>query len=187
MAVDLTSWKLPRVARDGLRLEPLKRAHEADLTDAASDPRIWAGHPVKVRYKPDVFKGYFEFLLSGGGTVVVSENDTGRVVGCSRYYPVPDIPDAIGIGFTFLVRDHWGGPSNFTLKSMMLDHAFQTFDTVWFHVDPSNFRSQAATAKIGVSYQYDDQLALGPRISSWKCYTITRAQWAEKKEKVLSI
>lgn len=180
MAIDLKTWGLPRVTRGGLRVEPMTADHEVALTKAASDPRIWEGHPVKDRYKPEVFKPYFDFLLDAGSAVVVSAVDVDEVVGCSRYYPVPDAPDDVGIGFTFLRCDQWGGAANFTFKSIMLDHAFNSFDTVWFHIDPTNFRSQAATAKIGVEYRYDAEFALGPSVAQWKCYSINRAQWAAR-------
>jgi hypothetical protein len=41
----------------------------------------------------------------------------GTVIGGSSYYTPPDQLDGIAIGFTFLVRAHWGGASNRELKA----------------------------------------------------------------------
>jgi RimJ/RimL family protein N-acetyltransferase len=67
----------------------------------------------------------------------------------------------VAIGFTFLVRSHWGGAANAELKGLMLDHAFRWARTVWFHVAASNVRSQKAMEKIGakLSHQGTRQLS----------------------------
>ena len=124
----------PSLSDGVLALSPLVAADRDALGNAASDPGIWAGHPSKDRWKPEVFSGYFDFLLSKGGTLVAREVAGGDVIGCSRYYVSADAPDDIGIGFTFLVRTHWGGAMNLRMKTLMLNHAFQTFEHVWFHI-----------------------------------------------------
>ena len=55
----------------------------------------------------------------------------------------------IEIGWTFLVRKHWGGNTNRVIKRLMLNHAFSFADTVVFWVGESNWRSQRAMEKIG--------------------------------------
>ena len=55
----------------------------------------------------------------------------------------------IEIGWTFLVRKHWGGTTNREVKRLMLDHAFTFVDTVVFWVGEANWRSQRAMEKIG--------------------------------------
>src|SRR5580704_16374917 len=49
----------------------------------------------------------------------------------------------------FVVRSHWGGPTNREVKRLMLDHAFTFVDTVIFWVGEQNWRSQGAMTKIG--------------------------------------
>jgi hypothetical protein len=90
-----------------LRLDPLRDLDRSELTAAAADERTWAGHPAPDRHKPEVFGPYFDFLLRAGGALTVRK--AGKVIGCSRYYPVPDQSAGIGIGFTFLNSLHWGG------------------------------------------------------------------------------
>ena len=165
----------PSLAFGSISIEPLNERHRASLAAAASDPLIWAGHPDTDRGEPSVFDGYFDFLKMAGGAVAIRSQ--GKIIGCSRYYTAPDRPEDIAIGFTFLTRDHWGGETNFAVKSLMLDHVFACFDTVWFHIDPVNTRSQVATQRLGAVFAYDAELALGPKPFLWKCYRLTSIAW----------
>ncbi len=142
----------PTLEDDRFVLRPLSKADFEDLRHAASDPKIWEQHPINDRHKPEVFKPYFEFLLKNGGTLVTREKDNEKTIGCSRFYVMDELPNAISIGYTFLTRDHWGGDTNLAVKALMLNHAFETFPDVWLHVGPDNIRSQKATKKIGAKY-----------------------------------
>lgn len=169
--------KAPVLQSDTLLIEPMS-SHDLDaLYAAASDPLIWAGHPAKTRYQRAEFQPYFDFLLHAGGTVVFREKPTDRVFGCSRYYIPPEVPDSIGIGYTFITRDHWGGAANRAIKSLMLDHAFETFDEVWFHIAPDNIRSQKATAKLGAKFVDVQSLDLGTGVTSWSRWVLKRSIW----------
>lgn len=53
----------PELTGDTLALRPLRAGHLDDLSAAAAAPEIWAGHPAKDRYKPDVFARCFDLLL----------------------------------------------------------------------------------------------------------------------------
>ena len=74
--------------------------------------------------------------------MVARERTTGEVVGFSRFSQMFVGPDDMEIGWTFLTRDHWGGPSNAELKRLMLDHAFAHVDTVLFQIGADNIRSR---------------------------------------------
>ena len=74
---------------------------------------------------------------------------TGRLIGSSRYYGHESARSEIEIGWTFIVRSHWGGATNREVKRLMLDHAFSFVDTVIFWVGEQNWRSQGAMTKIG--------------------------------------
>jgi RimJ/RimL family protein N-acetyltransferase len=82
----------------------------------------------------------------------VIDSQTNKIIGCSRYYVSPNQPDSISIGFTFLHHRYWGGATNSELKRLMLNHAFECFAEVWFHIAPSNIRSRKATAKLGAEH-----------------------------------
>ena len=120
-----------------------------DMFAAASDPLIWEQHPASDRYEAAVFRRYFDDALACGGGLTFVDNDTNRIIGSSRYYGFDEDKSEVEIGWTFLVRDCWGGDYNREIKSLMLDHAFSFVDTVIFWVGESNTRSRRAMEKIG--------------------------------------
>ena len=63
----------------------------------------------------------------------------------------------------------------------MLDHAFQSFHQVWFHIAPSNIRSQKATRKLGAEYVGDAMLNLSGSPSLWTCLRLEREAWQSNR------
>ncbi|MFJ4348726.1 GNAT family N-acetyltransferase [Pseudomonas sp. NPDC089401] len=169
----------PVLSGNTLRLEPLAQSHFEAMLEAAGDPKIWEGHPSRDRFERAVFEPYFASLLATGKALAVIDVQQGRVIGGSSYYTPPDQPDSIAIGFTFLVRAHWGGDSNRELKRLMVEHAFKRYDRVFFHIAPTNIRSQKATMKLGAEHLYDAELNLSNAAKLWKCYALTRAKWEQ--------
>ncbi|MDJ0612603.1 MAG: GNAT family N-acetyltransferase [Rhizobiaceae bacterium] len=167
----------PHLLSHRLELRPLVHEDFDALYLAASDPETWAGHPAKDRHERPTFKKYFAFLMEAGGVLAIVDRETGEVIGCSRYYVSPDVPDMISIGFTFLDKQYWGGATNREMKRLMLEHAFKSFDEVWFHIDPSNIRSQKATAKLGAECIANRELNLAGNPAEWKCWRLKKEDW----------
>jgi len=132
-----------------LGLRPLRPEDFHDLYAVASDPLIWEQHPVKDRYKEEVFQGFFREALESGGTLIAMDSKDGQVIGSSRFHGYEKKKSEIEIGWTFLARTHWGGIYNKEMKQLMLRHAFKFVNSVVFLVDPQNLRSQRAMEKIG--------------------------------------
>ncbi|MFR0690345.1 GNAT family N-acetyltransferase [Enterobacterales bacterium AE_CKDN230030158-1A_HGKHYDSX7] len=173
----------PTLFGDTLHLRPLRADDFDALYAAASSPQTWAGHPAKDRHRREIFEPYFQFLVQAGGCLLILDRCTGEAIGCSRYYPVPDQPQDIGIGFTFINHRYWGGATNRELKTLMLDHAFQRFERVWFHIAPSNIRSQKGTTKLGAERVYEAELDLSGTPAPWLCYELPRERWDSAGEK----
>jgi len=121
----------------------------APLYAAAADPLVWEVHPSADRWQEPVFRTFFEEGLASGGMLTVRDTDSGTVIGSSRYSTTFVEPGEVEIGWTFLARSHWGGPTNLELKHLMLTHAFGSFATVIFCVGEHNIRSRRAVEKIG--------------------------------------
>jgi len=132
-----------------LTLRPLRPEDFSDLYAVAADPLIWEQHPVKDRYKRDVFEGFFREGVESGGALVAIDSKDGRIIGSSRFHSYDEEKSEIEIGWTFLARSHWGGIYNREMKQLMLKHAFQFVSSVIFLIGPQNFRSQKAVEKIG--------------------------------------
>ncbi|HEU4931377.1 MAG TPA: GNAT family N-acetyltransferase [Pyrinomonadaceae bacterium] len=139
----------PTLKSEILELRPLRLDDFEELYAVASDPLIWEQHPNSDRYKPDVFRKFFDEALASGGAFVVLDRKNGRVIGSSRFHCYDLVRSEIEIGWTFLARSHWGGTYNRELKRLMLTHAFTFVDNVIFFIGSTNIRSQRAIEKIG--------------------------------------
>jgi RimJ/RimL family protein N-acetyltransferase len=137
----------PQLVGELLEVRPLRPDDFDELYEAACDPLIWEQHPDD-RHEPEVFREFFDAHLASGGALAVVDRRDGRIVGTSRYDRL--VPGReVEIGWTFLVRSHWGGESNAELKRLMLEHAFGFVECVKFRVDSENLRSQRAVEKLG--------------------------------------
>jgi N-acetyltransferase len=132
-----------------LELRPLRKDDFEVLYAVASDPLLWEQHPNSDRYKPDVFRKFFDDAMESGGALIAIDPKLERVIGSSRFYCYDPLRSEIEIGWTFLARSHWGGVYNREMKRLMLSHAFQFVDNVIFMVGSTNLRSQRAVEKIG--------------------------------------
>lgn len=138
----------PVLRGDLLDVRPLRPTDFDALYQVARDPLVWAQHPVRDRYRRDVFTAFFAESLASGGALAVT-SPAGDLIGSSRFHGYDEQRDEVEIGWTFLARSHWGGPVNGQLKALMLAHAFRFVGRVVFLVDPDNRRSQRALEKIG--------------------------------------
>ena len=139
----------PDLSSELVRLRPLGADDFVGLYSAAADPLIWEQHPIKDRYERDVFRDFFRDALASGGALAAIDRKDGKIIGTSRFHGYDEVGAEIEIGWTFLVRSHWGGMYNKEMKRLMLLHAFQYVNRVVFLVDEQNVRSRKALEKIG--------------------------------------
>jgi RimJ/RimL family protein N-acetyltransferase len=145
MAFDLQ----PILKGELIGLRPLRAEDFSDLYAVASDPLIWEQHPVRDRYKEEVFTAFFRESLESGGALIAIDSKDGRVIGSSRFHGYDEARSEIEIGWTFLARSYWGGIYNKEMKRLMLRHAFRYVNSVVFIIGVQNLRSQKAMEKIG--------------------------------------
>ena len=139
----------------GVRLEPLETAHEAGLTAAVIDGRLWelwytsAPQPEQVgRYIADALAG------QAAGHMLpwaVRELRRGDIVGTTRYHDIVAPLDRVEIGYTWYA-EHWQRTHvNAACKHLLLAHAFGTLGckVVGLRTDNFNFRSQRAIEALG--------------------------------------
>lgn len=151
----------PTLCGSRISLRPLQADDFEALYKAASDPEIWQQHPDSSRYRRNVFQQrYFSGAIASGGALVVVDNNTGGVIGASRYYDWDADQREIAVGYTFLECKYWGTGANRQMKALMLDHAFTHARAVWFHVGESNLRSRRAVEKLGAKLSHQQQRQL---------------------------
>jgi len=67
-------------------LRPVQEVDWEGMYRAASDPKVWAGHIKRDRYKKEVFRPYFESAISSGSAFTLIDNQTDKIIGTSRYH-----------------------------------------------------------------------------------------------------
>jgi N-acetyltransferase len=139
----------PTLIGPTVMIRPVSSGDWPELFAAGSDPGIWKVHPVPDRYTEPEFRKFFDGAVNSKMGFVFVDRKTGALIGSSRYYGYEPERSEIEIGWTFIVRSHWGGATNREVKRLMLDHAFSFVDTVVFWVGEENWRSQGAMTKIG--------------------------------------
>lgn len=140
----------PVLTGERLVLRPLMPTDWDALYGVASDPLLWALHPMHNRWQEPVFRAFFADALAQGGALVAVLREGGRVVGSSRFQGYdPADGGSVEIGWTFLARDLWGGSYNAEMKRLMLAHALGTVERALFRVGEGNLRSRGAMEKIG--------------------------------------
>ena len=173
----------PTLVGKTITLRPIVHGDAEDLYRAASDPLIWKLHPDPLRYQREVFqRNFLEGALASKSAFVVLENASQQIIGSSRFYNLEEKNREIAIGFTFLVRKHWGGATNVEMKSLMLKHAFRYVDTAWFHVGLQNWRSRRAMEKIGGTFMHEGAVVINGRASEHAFYKMAAADFAIRQD-----
>jgi RimJ/RimL family protein N-acetyltransferase len=139
----------PTLIGPTVTIRPVTANDWPELFAAGSDPEIWKVHPTPDRYTEAEFRKFFDGAVRSKMAFVFVDRSTGALIGSSRYHGHEPMFSEIEIGWTFIVRSHWGGATNREVKRLMLDHAFTFVDTVVFWVGETNWRSQRAMTKIG--------------------------------------
>lgn len=142
----------PEILEDDItKLIPLQESDFDALYQVASDPLIWEQHPIKERYKIEVFRPFFDAAINSKSSFLILDKQTNEIVGNTRYYDYNEKKSSIAIGFTFIGRKFWGGLYNKSNKKLLIDYAFQDVDSVLFHIGTENIRSQKAVGKLGAT------------------------------------
>jgi len=140
---------------NGVRLEPLTPAHEADLAAAVSDGRLWELWYTSVPAIDGVAQ-YIATALEGqkAGQMLpwaVRELSSGKIVGSTRYHDIVPGIDRVEIGYTFYAAQWQRSHVNTASKLLLLQHAFDTLNcsVVGLRTDRFNTRSQRAIEALG--------------------------------------
>jgi len=139
----------------GVRLEPLTVEHAGALTEAASDGRLWELWFTSVP-SPNETAKYVADALAGqqlGHMLpwVVREQETGAIIGTTRYHDIVPAIDRVEIGYTWYGQRWQRTHVNTACKLLLLTHAFESLGcaVVGLRTDRLNFASQRAIAALG--------------------------------------
>jgi RimJ/RimL family protein N-acetyltransferase len=139
-----------------VRLEPLGRLHLDGRFAAAADPDIWHWMPVDPSASREAMAQWLDDALAArdAGTqqpFTIIAQDSGAVIGSTRYLEIMSHDHTIEIGWTWLAKDARRSAVNTECKFLLLRHAFETLGAmrVQLKTDLRNTRSQDAIARIG--------------------------------------
>jgi RimJ/RimL family protein N-acetyltransferase len=139
----------------GVRLEPLSRAHEKGLIEAAKDGRLWELWFTSVP-EPEKALPYIETALAGqqAGHMLpwaVLDARSGAVLGSTRYHDIIAETDRVEIGWTWYAQRCQRTHVNTACKLLLFSYAFESLKcaVVGLRTDNFNFRSQRAIEALG--------------------------------------
>ena len=139
----------------GVRLEPLRPDHAADLVPAASDGNLWELWFTSVP-SPEQAATYVADALAGqqAGHMLpwaVRELTSNTIVGSTRYHDIVPAVDRVEIGYTWYAGRWQRSHVNTACKLLLLTHAFDTLGckVVGLRTDNFNFTSQRAILALG--------------------------------------
>jgi RimJ/RimL family protein N-acetyltransferase len=150
----------PRLESNLVVIRPLKPTDFDALYRAAADPLIWKQHHDMARCTTEGFAKFFMESLASKGALCLLHKKNEKIIGSSRFKIIDAAEGVVEIGWTFLIREFWGGTFNREIKRLMINHALNAAKKVVFYVNSKNLRSQKAMEKLGA-------LRMNPSGSSW--------------------
>jgi RimJ/RimL family protein N-acetyltransferase len=138
-----------------MRLEPLTMEHADGLRKAVTDGRLWELWFTAVP-EPDQVETYISTAHAGqaAGHMLpwaVREQETGAIIGSTRYHDIVPQIDRVEIGYTWYGGRWQRTHVNTSCKLLLFEHAFDTLGckVVGLRTDNFNFASQRAIAALG--------------------------------------
>ena len=178
----------------GIRLEPLERAHEDGLREAAADGELWKLRVTSVP-EPHATRDYIDTALRARseGTrlaFAVIDEAQGQVLGSTSYHDILPTVKRLEIGYTWYARRVQRTHVNTTCKLMLMAHAFDTLGchVVGWRTDNFNFASQRAIERLGARKDgviRGHALRRDGTIRDTVMYSLRSGEWPESRAQLL--
>ncbi|WP_292934154.1 GNAT family protein [Noviherbaspirillum sp.] len=175
-------------------LEPLALEHEEEIRLAVADGELWNLWFTTVP-RPEGVRNYIEQLIAQRerGEVLafaVRDNESGRIVGGTRYLHIDENNRRLEIGGTWYAQRAQRTAINTECKLMLLAHAFEKLRciAVEFRTDWFNKRSQAAIERLGAKRDgvlRNHIIMPDGRIRDSVVYSVIQNEWPGVKKNLL--
>ena len=176
-----------------VRLEPLSRAHHADLTTVGLDPELWRWIPTPVR-TPEEMNAYIETALQEQERGVslpfaIIDKSSQHAIGSTRYGNIDRTHHRLEIGWTWVAPAWQRSAVNTEAKYLLLRHAFETLGCmrVELKTDSLNERSRAAILRIGAREEgtfRNHMITSTGRIRHTVYFSIIDSEWPDVKARL---
>jgi N-acetyltransferase len=177
-------------------LEPLTRAHERGLLEAASDAEIWRFLPWNARASEASFGAWLDDALARSrdgleAAFAIIARTTQRPIGSTRYLALRPEHRGLEIGWTWLAREAWGSGANIEAKYLLLRHAFEDLGCmrVEFKTDARNERARGALEALPARFEgifRKHMLVRGGVVRDSAWYSIIVDEWPAVKRNLTS-
>jgi RimJ/RimL family protein N-acetyltransferase len=179
---------------NGIALVPLSLDHEDGLRAAAADGELWQLRVTSVP-EPEQTRAYIETALQMRAeghrfAFAVTEEATGRVLGCTSYHDIIPSVKRVEIGWTWYAKSTQRTHVNTTCKLLMMGHAFDTLgcQVVGWRTDNYNFASQNAIERLGAKKDgviRGHALRRDGTIRDTVMYSMRVGEWPEARAQLL--
>jgi RimJ/RimL family protein N-acetyltransferase len=179
---------------DWIELHPLNKEHFDELFNAAADEELWRLIPTDCS-KKDAFDKAYQFALTerekgNQYPFVVYHKGTKELIGSTRLFEIFPADKKLEIGWTWLIKKHWGSAINFECKLLLLTYCFEVLKArrVQLKTDVTNLRSRKAIEKIGAEFEgilRKDKIKANGESRSAAYYSIIDDEWVFAKKKIM--
>ncbi|HEX8875060.1 MAG TPA: GNAT family protein [Nitrosospira sp.] len=175
-------------------LDPLDMAHVEPLKAAVMDGEYWKLWFANVP-SPDNMESYvikaIENAKKGDIAFAVRLNDTGRIIGTTRFYNVDEVNRRPMLGYTWYARSACRTSVNTESKFLLLQYAFEqkAAIAVEFRTHYFNQVSRAAIERLGAKQDgilRSHQIMRDGSIRDTAVYSILRHEWPAVKNNLMS-
>lgn len=176
-----------------VRLEPLCEAHLPGLSAVVSDGALWELPVTIVPCPKDLpqFVTFAESRFQAGKELAFAtiDQESGKIVGSTRFRCIEPAHKRVEIGFTFIARSWQRTHVNTEAKYLMLQHAFEQwkFNRVELLTDVLNTKSRAAISRLGAKEEgilRNHMVMRDGRIRDSVVYSIVAAEWPSVKSRL---
>ncbi|MGC2176488.1 MAG: GNAT family protein [Acidimicrobiales bacterium] len=201
----MSSYPIPTLKGNLVRLEPLTLEHVDGLLEAANEDRSSYGM-TSVPDDRDGTEGFIQDMLrmwEAGEVIPFAQIDvaSNRPVGVTRLMTIRSLrhvatPYAVEIGGTWLAKSAQRSGINTEAKLLLLDYAFETWHVgrVDLKTDARNDRSRDAILRIGASFEgvlrhWQPSLVEGEEgtLRDSAMFSIVDEQWPSVRERLCSL
>jgi RimJ/RimL family protein N-acetyltransferase len=175
------------------RLEPLAKAHLAELAQVGLDEELWRWIPTPVRTREEM-AAYIEAALNEEERGVslpfaIVDKAAGRAIGSTRYGNIDRTNHRVEIGWTWIAREWQRTAINTEAKYLLLRHAFESLGCmrVELKTDSLNERSRAAILRIGAREEgvfRNHMVTASGRIRHTVYFSIIDSEWPAVKARL---
>jgi len=175
------------------RMEPLARAHLAELAQVGLDEELWRWIPTPVRTREEM-AAYLETALNEQERGVslpfaIVDKAAGRAIGSTRYGNIDRTNRRVEIGWTWVARGWQRTAINTEAKYLLLRHAFESLGCmrVELKTDSLNERSRAAILRIGAREEgvfRNHMVTASGRIRHTVYFSIVDSEWLAVKARL---